>query len=199
MDIIIIAGLAALILYKLYNVLGRRSGRDKMPPPFPTDDSMTGRMADRTPEADERPAPAARDDEAVAIDGPLKAGLTEIRQAERGFNLDSFLAGAFLVRRQGRAVLASARQALRAGRVPAAEAFDGVCLVAAGIALLLPGFLTDVAGFLLLAPPLRRALFALLALRLAGRLSGDGTTIEGQWEAESPPAAPRLDRRPPDP
>lgn len=107
-------------------------------------------------------------------------------------------AGAFLVRRQGRAVLASARQALRAGRVPAAEAFDGVCLVAAGVALLLPGFLTDVAGFLLLAPPLRRALFALLALRLAGRLSGDGTTIEGQWEAESPPAAPRLDRRPPD-
>ena len=107
-------------------------------------------------------------------------------------------AGAFLVRRQGRAVLASARQALRAGRVPAAEAFDGVCLVVAGIALLLPGFLTDVAGFLLLAPPLRRLLFALLALRLAGRLSGDGTTIEGRWEAESPPAAPRLDRRLPD-
>ena len=94
MDIIIIAGLAALILYKLYNVLGRRTGHDQMPPPFPTDDSMTERMADRTPEADERAAPAARDGEAAAIDGPLKAGLAEIRQADRSFNLDSFLAGA---------------------------------------------------------------------------------------------------------
>lgn len=95
MDIIIIAGLAALILYKLYNVLGRRTGHDKMPPPFPSNDSTTDRRADRTPEADERATPAARDDEAAAaIEGPLKAGLAEIRLADRSFNLDSFLAGA---------------------------------------------------------------------------------------------------------
>ena len=106
-------------------------------------------------------------------------------------------AGALLVRRQGRAVMASARQALQSGRVPAAEAFDGACLAVAGIALLLPGFLTDVTGFLLLAPPLRRHLFALLARRLRV-VTTPATTIEGEWETVDEPPPPRLGRRPDD-
>lgn len=106
-------------------------------------------------------------------------------------------AGALLVRRQGRAVLASARQALQAGRVPAAEAFHGACLAVAGISLLLPGFLTDAGGFLLLAPPLRWCLLALLArkLRVSVVAAPADTTIEGEWEAVDDPPPPAIAHR----
>ncbi len=40
--------------------------------------------------------------------------------------------GAALVRWQGRAVMASAQQALRENRMPAVEVFDGVCIMVAG-------------------------------------------------------------------
>jgi UPF0716 protein FxsA len=41
------------------------------------------------------------------------------------------------------------------GEVPALEVLDGGLLLFAGLFLLLPGFLTDTVGFLLLIPALR--------------------------------------------
>ena len=102
MDIIIIAGLAALILYKLYNVLGRRTGHEKAPSPYPMRevdspperaseaDSLAGDETDIRPGdgADSRPGTAG------AVEGPLKTGLAEIRLADRSFDLELFLTGA---------------------------------------------------------------------------------------------------------
>jgi UPF0716 protein FxsA len=110
-------------------------------------------------------------------------------------------AGAFLVRRQGLATMASARQAMDMGRVPAVEAFDGICLVFAGALLLVPGFFTDAIGFLLLLPPFRHALRAWLATRVATmadvhvRRGPGGNVVEGEWEVVRDPAEPSRDPR----
>ena len=64
--------------------------------------------------------------------------------------------GGGLVRMQGFAVLFRAQSALAAREVPAIELLEGALLLLAGLALLLPGFITDAIGFLLLIAPLRR-------------------------------------------
>jgi UPF0716 protein FxsA len=66
--------------------------------------------------------------------------------------------GAMLLRFQGWTTLQRTRMAMAQGEVPALEMLEGVLLVFAGIFLLIPGFFTDALGFLLLVPPLRRAL-----------------------------------------
>ena len=66
------------------------------------------------------------------------------------------IAGAALARWQGLATLARFRAALDAGQLPHRELVDGVLILVAGAVLLTPGLLTDLAGFLLLVPPVRR-------------------------------------------
>lgn len=66
--------------------------------------------------------------------------------------------GVWLVRYQGFGVLRRVRDLLDRGEVPAIEVMDGALILVAGLCLILPGFLTDSLGFLLLIPPLRRRL-----------------------------------------
>lgn len=74
--------------------------------------------------------------------------------------------GAGLIRLQGLQTLMRARRNLDQGMAPAMEMLEGVALAVAGGLLLTPGFATDVLGFALLIPPLRR-----LAIRSAlGRM-----------------------------
>lgn len=64
--------------------------------------------------------------------------------------------GGTLVRTQGFAVLFRAQSQMANREVPAIELMEGAMLLLVGLALLLPGFITDAVGFLLLIPPLRR-------------------------------------------
>jgi len=66
--------------------------------------------------------------------------------------------GAWLVKREGFAVLDRARQRIDTGEVPGKELVDGILILFAGALLISPGFLTDVAGVLLLLPPVRAVL-----------------------------------------
>jgi UPF0716 protein FxsA len=68
--------------------------------------------------------------------------------------------GTWLVRRQGFSLLMRVRDQIDRGDMPAFEMLDGALILVAGLFLLLPGFLTDTLGFLLLIPPLRRLLIA---------------------------------------
>ena len=65
------------------------------------------------------------------------------------------LAGAWLVKRQGAGTLARMRAELDDGRVPTGPLTDGGLLGLAGFLLLVPGFVTDAFGLLLLLPPVR--------------------------------------------
>jgi len=71
--------------------------------------------------------------------------------------LDSLL-GAWLVKSQGSAVWRNFRRTADAGRIPANEAVDGFLVIMGGTLLLVPGFLSDIVGILLIAPPTRKLL-----------------------------------------
>jgi UPF0716 protein FxsA len=75
--------------------------------------------------------------------------------------------GGMLVRMQGFATALRVRDALEREEVPAIEMMEGAILLVTGLMLLLPGFITDAIGFLLLVPPVRQALL-LRYLRSAG-------------------------------
>jgi UPF0716 protein FxsA len=80
------------------------------------------------------------------------------------------LIGAWIVRRQGIGLWRRAQLQMSAGRVPAKEAADGLLVLCAGVLLLVPGFVTDVLGILLLLPPVRAGLRALVTRRWSGRV-----------------------------
>src|ERR671921_2346451 len=70
--------------------------------------------------------------------------------------------GSMLLRSQGRGVWRRFNEGIAAGRPPAREVLDGVLVIFGGALLLTPGFLTDVLGILLLLPPTRAAVRAVL-------------------------------------
>ncbi|ACU91091.1 FxsA family protein [Desulfomicrobium baculatum] len=65
------------------------------------------------------------------------------------------LAGAHLARMQGMSTMLRIRENLDQGFMPAEELLDGVLIFLAGVVLLTPGFLTDIAGLLILLPATR--------------------------------------------
>lgn len=87
------------------------------------------------------------------------------------------IAGTWMLRQQGFAVLSRAQTQLASGAVPLAEVFEGFCLVIAGALLLTPGFVTDVMGGLLLLPPLRAWLYQTLGGRLRDHLRYNETSF----------------------
>lgn len=80
LELIIFAGLAAIVLYQLYSVLGRRVGRQPGEQPAPEAVGAPPRPADRSPEAS---------DEGVSL-----GGLAAVRARDPSFDLGHFLAGA---------------------------------------------------------------------------------------------------------
>ncbi|MCG6863320.1 MAG: FxsA family protein [Chromatiaceae bacterium] len=77
-----------------------------------------------------------------------------------GLSIFTAILGGALVRVQGFSVLMRVRDAMGRNQVPALEMLDGAVLLVAGLVLLLPGFFTDIVGFLLLVPMLRRLLIS---------------------------------------
>ncbi len=64
--------------------------------------------------------------------------------------------GGMLVRMQGLATAMRVQKSMAMGEMPAIEMLEGVVLLACGFFLLLPGFFTDILGFLALVPVIRR-------------------------------------------
>ena len=112
------------------------------------------------------------------------------------------LAGGWLVKSGGRQAAAGLQSALRGDPGPAQAAAGGAITVLAGVLLLLPGLLGDLAAVALLLPPVHRMVARRLGLRAgstefvgmvwqsgpAGHGSGprrarnDESTIDGQYE-----------------
>jgi UPF0716 protein FxsA len=93
-----------------------------------------------------------------------------------GLLLADSLLGAWLMRHQGRAAWRRFNETTRAGRVPAREVLDGALVIFGGALLLTPGFITDIFGLILLVPPTRALVRAVLARRLAHRMVSAATT-----------------------
>ncbi len=80
--------------------------------------------------------------------------------------LGTAVAGVALMRWRGLRALADLRRQVRDMGNPVAMAADQAVFMMAGVLLVLPGFLTDILGLLLLVPPVRHALIALAARRV---------------------------------
>jgi len=117
---------------------------------------------------------------------------------------DSIL-GSVLMRSQGRTAWRRFNETTSAGRVPAREVLDGALVIFGGALLLTPGFLSDILGLLLLIPPTRAIVRAVLVRRLAHRMLRAATTtrrgprpgsdfdVEGTAVDVEPDALPRRD------
>lgn len=96
--------------------------------------------------------------------------------------------GLLLFRVQGFYHWRRLQQSMARGELPARGLVEGWLLMTAAVLLLLPGFFTDAAGFLLLVPPLRRWAAAGILSRGMVRTRGGGPgggepsdTIEGEF------------------
>jgi len=108
--------------------------------------------------------------------------------------------GVTVARIAGWATLVRAQEALAQGRFPLDAAFDGLCILAAGLLFLLPGFLTDVIALVLVLPFGRALIKALLGRKVRhGTVVRDGYIIETDYiEVAEPRDDPAIvDRRDP--
>ena len=106
----------------------------------------------------------------------------------------SAVLGVLLLRQQGFGVVQRVRATLDRGQVPAMELLEGMLLALGGGMLLLPGFFTDLLGFLCLIPPVRRWLVRVLLDRYLLNRPGpppgapptkEGpVTLEGEYRRE---------------
>ncbi len=99
--------------------------------------------------------------------------------------------GTAMLRQQGLATMATARQRLDAGEMPAQQLLEGMLLLVGGVLLLTPGFVTDAFGFACLVPWTRRWLSARIAARSTisfggiGGASGAGTPGQGGSKSQT--------------
>jgi UPF0716 protein FxsA len=99
--------------------------------------------------------------------------------------------GTLLLRVQGSEMLLRLRQSMARREPPDAVIFDGLCLAAAGVLLVLPGLLSDVMAIMLLLPPVRAVLRAYV-------LRGRGTPVQpGVIDVEFVDVTPTRPTEPP--
>ena len=73
--------------------------------------------------------------------------------------------GAYLAKQEGLKSWSRIKASLARGHNPSSEMINGLCILLAGIALCIPGFISDICGLLLLVPFVRQALVSFIGKR----------------------------------
>lgn len=102
--------------------------------------------------------------------------------------------GLWLVRLQGFDVYRKMNRTMQQGKSPVGEMLHGVLLLFAGFLLIIPGFISDAVGALLLVPPIRTLIisqglwkyFGNFEVKAGGRPTGGGV-FEGEYKKEDEP------------
>jgi UPF0716 protein FxsA len=84
--------------------------------------------------------------------------------------------GGWLLRHQGSRAWRTFRSDLDARRPPGSSATDGLLILVGGIFMLVPGFVSDVIGLVLILPPTRRVGRGMLQRAVERRLTSDAAT-----------------------
>ncbi|WNG45208.1 FxsA family protein [Archangium minus] len=112
--------------------------------------------------------------------------------------------GALLAKGEGVRVVRRWQESLAQGRMPEEGILGGVLVLVGGVLLVAPGVLTDVVGLLLLFPPTRKVVAAIVRRRLERRMAA-GTLRVTTFQSGPFPGGPfgtppqqRIERRPGD-
>jgi UPF0716 protein FxsA len=105
-------------------------------------------------------------------------------------------AGAWLARAEGLRSWMAVQGELAEGRIPGEELVHGMLVLIAGIVLVTPGVLTDIAGLILLVRPIRQALIRRIRERFTRRLEEGavaglgGPSFSFYWMGGRPESGP---------
>jgi len=120
----------------------------------------------------------------------IEAGRAISIPAVLGLTILTAVGGLAIVRVQGLNNIRRMQQAMDRGKPPIAEIVHGALLLVAGVFLLIPGFLTDTVGALLLLPPVRALIgagfFRVLERRVHKTRRQDDIIDAEYWEEEAP-------------
>ena len=87
--------------------------------------------------------------------------------------------GAAFARSQGAGIVSRIKNALNQGRIPGDELIQGLLIMAGGLMLITPGFITDLLGFALILPPARKLAAGWLLAYFKTRIQA------GQWQVNN--------------
>lgn len=120
----------------------------------------------------------------IEVGGRIGAGWTLL------WVVASAVMGVWLLRWHGMSTMQRVQAAMLRGELPARAMLDGTLLFFSAVLLIIPGFITDLLGLLLLLPPLRWLLLRRFARRFAPFPPGHephfrrSDTIEGEFQRE---------------
>jgi len=90
--------------------------------------------------------------------------------------------GVYYAKHEGLNTIKSGLTNMIRNQIPAYELISGAAIAIAAILLIVPGFATDVLGFLLIFPPTRKLLFARISKNYEDKKTVKKNFIEGEFE-----------------
>ena len=90
--------------------------------------------------------------------------------------------GVYYAKHEGLNTIKSGLTNIVRNQIPAYELISGAAIAFAAILLIIPGFATDVMGFLLVFPPTRKLLFNRISKNYEGKKNEKKNFIEGEFE-----------------
>ena len=90
--------------------------------------------------------------------------------------------GVYYAKYEGLNTLRSGFVQLNKNEIPAFEVMSGAAIAFAALLLIVPGFVTDFLGFLLIFPPSRKFLFKILGKKINYKKKENKNYIDGEFE-----------------
>ena len=90
--------------------------------------------------------------------------------------------GVYYAKHEGINTIKSGLTNMIRNQIPAYELISGAAIAFAAILLIIPGFATDILGFLLIFPPTRKLLFIRISKNYESKKSEKKNFIEGEFE-----------------
>jgi len=90
--------------------------------------------------------------------------------------------GVYYAKYEGLNTLKSGFQQLSKNETPAYEVISGAAIAFAALLLIIPGFATDILGFLLVFPPSRNLIFKIFSKKLKNKNIKKNNFIDGEFE-----------------
>ena len=113
----------------------------------------------------------------IEIGGQIGAGYTIL------FILLTAVIGLYFAKLEGINTIRSGMNQLTNNQMPIYEMISGAALAFAAVLLIIPGFATDIIGFLLIIPFTRNLLFKFITKKYdKTKVSGEDDLIEGEYE-----------------